>query len=95
MLRAKIYNQKKYISDLLGDQFILERKDDFYFHEPVPPTVIVYDKRVPYRKKNIDFLRNSYEEPVKEILISDIIFDESGMPVFRQEDHQLLKSIPL
>lgn len=92
MLRAKIYNQKKYISDLLGDQFILERKDDFYFHEPVPPTVIVYDKKSSVQeKKNIDFLRNSYEEPVKEILISDIIFDESGMPVFRQEDHQLFK----
>lgn len=91
-LHTKIYNQKRYITDLLGDQFVLERKDDFYFYEPVPPTVIVYDKNnTVQEKRNIDFLKNSYEEAVKEIFISDIIFDESGMPVFRQKNHELFK----
>lgn len=86
-LQNKIYSQKKYIADLLGDQFVLERKDDFYFHEPIPPTVIVYDQtNSGQEKRSIDFLKNSYEEPVKEILISDIIFDENGLPVFRKEN---------
>jgi len=91
-LQAKIYNHKKYIADLLGDQFVLERKDDFYFHEPVPPTVIVYDKTNSLQeKRSIDFLKNSYEELIKEILISPIIFDQYGLAVFRQEDHNFFE----
>lgn len=91
-LQNKIYSQKKYIADLLGDQFVLERKDDFYFHEPIPPTVIVYDQTSSgQEKRGIDFLKNSYEEPGKEILISDIIFDENGLPEFRQEIHHFFE----
>ncbi|WP_283421647.1 hypothetical protein [Chryseobacterium profundimaris] len=86
-LQTKIHSQKKYIADLLGDQFVLERKDDFHFHEPIPPTVIVYDQiNAGKEKSTINFLKNSYEESVKEILIAEMMFDENGFPLFRHED---------
>ncbi|EDM38503.1 hypothetical protein PBAL39_20560 [Pedobacter sp. BAL39] len=68
VLERNIGRLKKNITDAMGTAFSLRIKDEFHYHEPIAPTVILYQNDKSDAKQGaIDYLNNSYREDHKEI----------------------------
>lgn len=77
ILERSVENLKKSISGSLQKEFVLELKDNLHYHEPIAPSVIVYENNNNGRSSgsSVDYLRNSYKEVQKEVYVEHGLFN--------------------